>query len=135
MRILRRIHLVALTAILSLPLVLRAADTTTNTGGNDTTTNTGSGGCGSGGLCNPLQVNSLQDFLHAILNGVIEIGTIVLIMMLVFVGFKFVVARGNPEEIQSARSALVWTVIGGLILLGATAIQAVITDTVSGITS
>lgn len=86
------------------------------------------------GLVNPLKgVDTFDQFLKAILDGVIQIGTIILIMMLVYVGFKFVVARGNPEEIQSARSALVWTVIGGLVLLGATTIQMVITGTVESL--
>jgi hypothetical protein len=93
------------------------------------------GSCGgTGGLVNPLNgICSLRDFLRAILDGVIQIGTIVLVMMLVYVGFKFVVARGNAEELQSAKSALVWTVIGGLILLGAKAIEAVITGTVQSL--
>ncbi len=49
--------------------------------------------------------------------------------MLVYVGFLFVAAQGNEEKIRSARSALVWTLIGGLILLGATAISKVIQAT------
>lgn len=94
-----------------------------------------SGSCGSsGGLTNPLNgVCSLTDFLKAILKGVTDIGTIILIMMLVYVGFLFVAARGNAEKLQSAKSALVWTVIGGLILLGATAIQLVIEGTVNSL--
>jgi len=89
---------------------------------------------GSGGLVNPLNcIDSLDDFLRAILEGVIDIGTIILIMMLVYVGFLFVVARGNAEKLQSAKSALVWTVIGGLILLGATSIQLVISGTVNSL--
>lgn len=98
--------------------------------------NTGSGACGGsgGGLVNPLNgVCTLQQFLKAILKGVVEIGTIILIMMLVYVGFLFVAARGNSEKLQSAKSALLWTVIGGLILLGATAIQLVIEGTVSSL--
>jgi len=89
---------------------------------------------GNTGLVNPLNgVNSLPEFLRAILGGIVEIGTIILIMMLVYVGFLFVAARGNAEKLQSAKSALVWTVIGGLILLGATAIQLVIEETVKSL--
>lgn len=87
----------------------------------------------SGGLVNPLSVSTLDGFLTAILNGIVQIGTIILIMMLVYVGFLFVAARGNAEKLQGAKSALVWTVIGGLILLGATAIQLVITGTVNSV--
>ncbi len=64
----------------------------------------------------------------------VQIGTIVLVMMLVYVGFLFVAARGNAEKLQGAKSALVWTVIGGLVLLGATAIELVIEGTVKSIT-
>lgn len=99
--------------------------------GEDRTT---SSSCGSSsGLINPLKVCSFDDLLRAILNGVIEIGTIVLILMLVYVGFLFVMARGNPQQITSAKQALLWTVIGGLVLLGATAIQVVISGTVESI--
>jgi hypothetical protein len=87
------------------------------------------------GLKNPLNnINSFPEFLTAILGGVVQIGTIILIMMLVYVGFLFVAARGNAEKLQGAKSALVWTIIGGLILLGATSIQLVIQGTVDSIT-
>jgi hypothetical protein len=83
------------------------------------------------GLTNPLRnINSLNDLLGAILRAVVEIGTIILVLALVYVGFLFVVAQGNEEKIRNARSALLWTVVGGLILLGATAIKAVIEATV-----
>lgn len=111
---------------LSLIAVAQSAHAQNTPGGGNTT----GSGVGSG-LVNPLNgVSTLPDFLKAILKGVVEIGTIVLIMMLVYVGFLFVAARGNAEKLQSAKSALVWTVIGGLILLGATTIQLVIEGTV-----
>lgn len=86
-------------------------------------------------LGNPLKYNSLDALLTAILKAAIQLGSVILTLALVWVGFRFVAARGNEEAIRSARTALMWTVIGGLILLGATAIQAVITSTVSSLTS
>jgi hypothetical protein len=86
---------------------------------------------GGGSLTNPLNsINSLPELLTAILKGVVEIGAIFLTLMIVYVGFLFVAARGNEEKIRSARDALMWTVIGGLILLGAEAISLVIQATV-----
>lgn len=86
---------------------------------------------GGGGLTNPFNnINSLPELLTAILKGVVEIGAIFLTLMIVYVGFLFVAARGNEEKIRSARDALMWTVIGGLILLGAEAISLVIQATV-----
>lgn len=108
-----------------------SAETVTNTGPE---VNPGPGAARSGGLENPLNgVSTLPEFLKAILAGVVQIGTIILIMMLVYVGFLFVAARGNSEKLQGAKSALLWTVIGGLILLGATSIQLVIEGTVNSL--
>ena len=92
--------------------------------------NTANGGA-TGGLINPLNnIDSLEDFMLAILHGVVRLGSIILVLALVYTGFLFVVAQGNQEKISSARSALMWTVIGGLILLGAEAIGLVISATV-----
>jgi hypothetical protein len=104
---------------------------TTTTYGGGTTGTTSTGG---GTLANPLKYSDLDSLLHAVLAALIRIGSIFLTLALVFVGFKFVAARGNEEKIRSAKTALMWTVIGGLILLGATAIQEVISTTVNAIT-
>lgn len=101
-------------------------------GGSQTDGGSGGSGCGaSGGLCNPLNnIDSLPSFLEAILKAVVEIGSVILLLALVYTGFLFVAAQGNQEKISSARSALMWTVIGGVILLGASAIGMVIRSTV-----
>ncbi len=89
---------------------------------------------GGGGLTNPLNsINSLPDFLNAILGAVVDLGTIVLTLALIYVGFLFVKAQGKEEEIKNARNALMWTVIGGLVLLGAKTIGMVIASTVKGL--
>jgi hypothetical protein len=123
--------------VLALPAVGTFAQTSpanpTSPGNPTSPANPTSPGTGGSALVNPLQVDSLEELFGKILDAIIQIGTMVLVLMIVFVGFKFVVARGNPEEISSARSALMWTVIGGLILLGAKAIQLVITETVGNL--
>lgn len=92
-------------------------------------------GTQSGGtLVNPLKFNTLDELINALLSAVIKLGTYILIFMLMWTGFKFVAARGNEEKIRDARRALMWTIIGGLILLGATAIKEVIQATVNSVT-
>jgi hypothetical protein len=86
-----------------------------------------------GALVNPLGTASLQTFLLDILGIVIQVGTYAIILMLVFVGYKFVAAQGNPGKIDEAKKALFWTVIGGLILLGCQAIALAIQATVTAI--
>jgi len=75
----------------------------------------------------------LAAFLLNILDFVINIGSIVVILMLVLVGFKFVVARGSDTKITEARTMLLWTVIGALVLLGSKAIALGVQATVSAL--
>ena len=101
-----------------------------NTGvGGSQSVNTGS----SGTLNNPLNAPDLQTLLNEVLSYVIVLGSILLTIMLVYVGFKFVTAQGNPEAVSSAKTMLLWTVIGGVLLLGAKAIAIVITSTASSL--
>ena len=95
-------------------------------------TNPGTSGGGTT-LQNPLKDQTLPALLNDILGAVVQIGAILLTLMLVWVGFMFVTARGNEEKIREARSALIWTVVGGLILLGAQAISLVIQNTVGAL--
>jgi hypothetical protein len=104
--------------------------TTVNPGGEVTTDNTS----GGGGLTNPLgSIDSLPKFMEAILGAIVTLGTIVLTLAIIYVGFLFVKAQGNAEQISAARSALLWTVIGGLILLGAETVGLVIGNTVESL--
>ncbi len=92
-------------------------------------------------LLNPLGSNEeclakntcLSDFLNKILAFIIQIGAIVVVLMLVLVGYKFVAAQGEPAKIIEARSMLLWTVVGALILLGSQAIAYGIQATVQAL--
>lgn len=109
------------------PLALHAADTGLsqdikipnpfNCGGN---ADTSTGGC------------TLLALITAILNNIIlPIATVAAVMYVIFAGFKYVQARGNPTEIQKAHQRLLWTLIGVGVLLGAAGISAVLQTTVN----
>jgi len=89
---------------------------------------------GSGKLINPLGDSaSLETLLADILKFVVQIGSIVVILMLVYDGYLFVVARGNETKVTEARNALLWTVVGALILIGSEAIALGIEATVKAL--
>jgi heme/copper-type cytochrome/quinol oxidase subunit 2 len=99
-------------------------------------TNPGQGTNPSGGvpLINPLKAGtSIESFLGSILDFVIRIGSIIVILMTVFVGYKFVVAQGKPDKIEEAKKMLLWTIIGALVLIGAKVISAGILATVQAL--
>ena len=85
-------------------------------------------------MVNPLGANTtLMSLLQRILDFVIQIGAIIVVLMLVYVGYKFVVAQGEPGKLSEAREMLLWTVIGALILLGAKVIATGIEATVNAL--
>ena len=103
------------------PMSAVVAATTITPPGNTSTTITPPGNTGSSvKLVNPLGPGSttLESFLKSILDFVIRLGAIIVVIMLVYVGFKFVSARGDPGELSKAKDMLLWTVIGALVLLG-----------------
>jgi len=87
-------------------------------------------------LINPLGTGAtLNSLLTSILEFVVRIGSIVVVLMLVFVGYKFVVAQGKEADIREARTMLLWTIVGALILLGAEAIAKGIEATVQALST
>lgn len=82
-------------------------------------------------ICNPLQATSVTTILTDVVNIAIPIGAVIAVLMLVFVGFKFIFAQGKPEEINKTWKWFLWVVIGTAILLGAKVIISVITSTLT----
>jgi hypothetical protein len=88
----------------------------------------------SGGkICNPIGQDSIKDFIIVILQGVLKIAIPVVVLALIYSGFLFVVARGNPEELSKAKSALLYTIIGTGVLLASIAIAELIARTVTSL--
>lgn len=89
----------------------------------------------SGKICNPVpKITSIPGLVHTILTGVLKIGIPVVALAIIYCGFLFVKARGKPEEINKAKEALLYTLIGAAILLGSWAIAQMIQETVTGLT-
>lgn len=93
----------------------------------------GGGAVGGGSFVNPIQYDSIEEFLIAVLNAVVLILFPIIVLMLVYCGFAFIAARGNETKIKEARRVFFWTLIGGLIILGAKALALAIAATVSEI--
>ncbi len=77
-------------------------------------------------LTNYLNVSTIEDLLSAILNILIVLATPIIIFFIIYGGYLYVTARGNPEQIKTATTALTYAIIGGVIIIGAVAIGAII---------
>lgn len=77
-------------------------------------------------LTNYLNVSTIEELLEAILNILIVLATPIIIFFIIYGGYLYVTARGNPEQIKTATTALTYAIIGGVIIIGAVAIGAII---------
>ena len=84
---------------------------------------------------NPIgnSVSDLPSLIAKLLEFVTRVGAAAVVFMVIYSGFLFVKAQGDPEEIKKAKSTFLWTVVGGVVLLGAATLAALIESTVQGL--
>ena len=82
-------------------------------------------------LKNPLAFPDITSLLQAILNMVIVISIPIVILFIIYAGFSYVTAQGNPEKLQVANRSLIYGVIGGVIIIGSVAILQIVQNTVN----
>jgi hypothetical protein len=120
--------LLLLTYILALPVSKIFAQTGTVTSTPSTST------CAKGTICNPLSTTkTLPTLIQDAVTGGVKIGIPIVSLAIIYCGFLFVFARGNPEKLTKAKDSLLWTLIGAAILLGSLAIAQMISTTMSAL--
>jgi hypothetical protein len=84
---------------------------------------------------NPLGggMDTVPKFIEAVINIVLIVGIPLLVLAIIYAGFLFVKAQGNSGELEIAKRTLLYTVIGGALLLGAFVIASAIGKTVDEI--
>ncbi len=89
--------------------------------------------CGDATNClkNPLRFTSIEQFVQGTLQAIVMIGLPVITVFVVYAGFKFVAARGNPGEISKAKENFVYVIIGAALILGAWVLATLIGGTIS----
>lgn len=86
-------------------------------------------------LQNPLGSgnNSLTAFATGIVDAVVTVGLPIAALMIVYSGFLFVMARGNPTELGKAKAAFFYAIIGIAIILAAKVLSEVIRGTINAL--
>ena len=106
------------------------------TGGGDQQPNATGGGDGgnvSVTIENPLGDKTIQDFFLDLLDVLLVFALPIIVFFIIYAGFLYVTARGNAEQVKIASRALLYSVLGGVIILGARLILALIQGTVESI--
>lgn len=87
-----------------------------------------------GKITNPIpKITDIPGLVQTILTGLIKIGIPIIALFIIYSGFLFVFARGNPEKLETAKTTLLYTLIGSAILLGSWAIAQMISATVTSL--
>ena len=60
----------------------------------------------------PAQLSDLEKVFGNLVALVVSAGGLISFVMLLVGGFKFLVARGDPKAIDSARSTITWAIVG-----------------------
>ncbi|MEX0935109.1 MAG: PKD domain-containing protein [Candidatus Paceibacterota bacterium] len=85
-----------------------------------------------GRLTNPLgSISTIPKFLEALLDRIVQIAIPIIIIFIIYSGFLFLVAQGNPEKISKAKKTLMWTLIGAAVIIGADILAKVIVGTIT----
>ena len=83
-------------------------------------------------LPNPLgTTNTLPDLLLKLIDVFLNIAGIAAVIYLVYGGLLFVKAQGKPEDLKTAKSNLLWAVIGLGVIFGAKAIATIVQSTIN----
>lgn len=99
-------------------------------GGSNTGTTVQVPGNTTGGtLQNPLQVNSIGDAVNKGVEIFSYIAILVAVIMIIYVGLKFIMAQGKPDKLKEAGKWLGAIVIGVVIILGARLMISIIINT------
>jgi hypothetical protein len=84
-------------------------------------------------LMNPLsaQYSTIPGFISGALKVLVQVSLPIITLFIVYAGFKFVAARGNPGKLSEARTNFVYVILGALLILGAWIIATIIGGTVT----
>ncbi|MEK7642039.1 MAG: TrbC/VirB2 family protein [Patescibacteria group bacterium] len=82
-------------------------------------------------LQNPLKVNSIGGLIQDFVEIFSYIAILFAVLLLIYVGLQFVLARGNSERLNDLKKWLFYIVIGVAVVIGARVIIQVVINTLS----
>lgn len=80
-------------------------------------------------LQNPLNASSVEEVILLAVDLAIYIGTAFAVLVLIFIGFKFVLAQGNSEKLTEAKRWFLWVIVGLAILISSKVMVEIVKNT------
>lgn len=82
-------------------------------------------------LENPLTVDTITELFTNLLEALIVLAVPIIVFFIIYAGFQYVTAQGSPDKITNAHRALLYALIGGLLILGAQGLIAIVDQAVT----
>ena len=83
---------------------------------------------------NPLgEGTTVEILITKLLSALITLGIQLLVLYIVYAGFKFITAQGDSAQVTKARESLYWAMVGGAVLIGAKVIESILCGTITAI--
>ncbi len=122
------LYIFGLTALVLVAPYITFGQITTPPGNDGFTTPAGSENAVT--VENPLVAGSIVELFETILDVLLIFAVPIIVFFIIYAGFLYVTARGNESTIKQAHMALLYALIGGLLILGARVLIEVISGTV-----
>lgn len=85
------------------------------------------------GLQNPIGVNSISELIVIVVKVIRYIAIPFVVIMIMYAGFQYLLARGNTDKVNKAHGMLLWIVVGSFVILSAEMIALVISNTLNSV--
>ena len=92
-------------------------------------------GLGTGGgisFQNPLTADSFTELADKIIDFLLAIAAPIVVIMVIWAGFLFMTAGGNPEKVQKGKDTLLWTAVGVIILMVSKGVTTLLVNILGG---
>jgi len=76
----------------------------------------------------PAQLSQLNDVFKNLVSALLALGGIVLFLMLLSGGFKYLTSGGDPKATEGAKNTLTYAISGMVLLVGSYLILRIISD-------
>lgn len=80
-------------------------------------------------LVNPLQANTIQELIFFVIDLAMNVGIVLAVIMIIYAGFNFIMARGNETKLKDARSFFYGVILGLAVLIASKVIVEIIKNT------
>lgn len=71
---------------------------------------------------NPIKATSIPELIKSVTKWILGVAGSIMMIVLIFAGFRYMTAGGNEERATQAKNMLKWTVIGIAVVIGSAAI-------------